>query len=512
MRIEDERDRRIGELLDEAAHQVRPIADLAPVLRRGGRRRALRFSALVAGVAIFVGAIGWAGFTIKERGDASAWRTFGSRAATGWTLSYPNAWHAQTLGTLGKCPGEGRFAGAIFTNTSFGFRNPQGRAPGCGDRLVFAGFPSDGVAVAVLPRGGTFGPSVISPNTRFPIRSGQLHATGGIVGGPQQRYLGVVAGGTEKVILFTWTGSAASSSARADVARIIESFRMSAAPQVPAPTGTIAFTVKPSDGAQPVIYRTTDGGAPARSFDGALPAFSPDGTEVAYRSGLGYGPWRLMVANADGSDPREITSFAGSLSGVGAPSWSPDGSHIVVDANNGISIVDVDTGNATPLPTADYGTRACYSMEPSWSPDGSLIVFAALCDGSGDGLWTVHPDGSGLTRIGDSAGRFQEYRFPVWSPDGSRLVFVGQQASPTCLSSPPCSSSTFDLFTSAPDGSSIVRLTRAGTFFEFPSWSPDGSQIVADESDGLAIVGADGAGILRIPTSGLRAFGPSWQP
>jgi Tol biopolymer transport system component len=64
----------------------------------------------------------------------------------------------------------------------------------------------------------------------------------------------------------------------------------------------------------------------------------------------------------------------------------------------------------------------------SWSPDGSkiLLVFTGSVDRAG-GLFTIDPDGSGLTRLAGSDGvmdteRAGNVRTAAWSPDGSAIV------------------------------------------------------------------------------------------
>jgi Tol biopolymer transport system component len=69
-----------------------------------------------------------------------------------------------------------------------------------------------------------------------------------------------------------------------------------------------------------------------------------------------------------------------------------------------------------------------FPNKAAWSPDGSLIVFDAMSSGSPfQGLWTVRPDGTGLTSLGtrsDEAGVVEGFSSPVWSPDGTLILMV----------------------------------------------------------------------------------------
>jgi DNA-binding beta-propeller fold protein YncE len=190
-------------------------------------RQPHRRSKLVAAVvvaAVFVGAISWAAIAIRGNGSLASWRPFGDPAKTTWTIDYPSRWQVQDLGRCGK---GSPITGAIFSNTSFVFRNPQGQVPGCGDRIVFAGFPRNGVAVVIQPRGNTFGLSFGRPlTTPFPIQMAQLIDTHGIVGGPSERYLGVHVGSEEPVILSTFIGPDADAQARSEVARMVGSLAL----------------------------------------------------------------------------------------------------------------------------------------------------------------------------------------------------------------------------------------------------------------------------------------------
>jgi hypothetical protein len=223
MKTEDQRDEGIARLLEEAARQLQPVANVTPVLRRGSRRRAARFTATVVAVAVFVGGIGWAGLSIRDNRASTAWRSYGSAPSTTWTISYPGDWHVETTNRCSNAP---RLAGAVFTNVSFTVRNPQGRTPGCEDRFILAGFPRNGVVVALMPVGVL--PEIFfpTPATPFPIRMAQFFDAGSIAGGFQTRYLPVEIGRDQPLIVRTWIGPDASAQARADVVRVVGSLRM----------------------------------------------------------------------------------------------------------------------------------------------------------------------------------------------------------------------------------------------------------------------------------------------
>ena len=253
MKLEDQRDDWVGGLLDEAANELHPRHDAAGVFRKGSRRRVARMTAAALAVAVFVGAVAWAGLAIRSNGGTAGWRVFEDPTSSAWTIRYPPGWPSQSTGT---CPGESAIPGAIFTNTSFVFHNPQGGEPGCDDRLVFAGFPQDGVAVVVQPRGAVIGPTATGlPDTSFPIQMAQFKDSAGIVGGPKGRYLGINFGGRERIIVSTWIGANASSEARLEVDDMVASLTLQGVSLVPVPTNAVTVEgvrlVPPPVGVQP---------------------------------------------------------------------------------------------------------------------------------------------------------------------------------------------------------------------------------------------------------------------
>lgn len=198
----DERDRRLAEFLDRSVRTWEPPADAGWVIRRGSRRRRLRTTAAILTVAVFVSAVGWAAVEVR-RGRATA---LGSLATDGWTMDLPAGWRAQTITRCPSGPATIR-DGAIVTNASFTFRNPQGGAPSCGDRFVFGGFPSDGVAFSIEPMGVRPGFVFRHPaGTPFPLTPRLLTPTGSIRGGASESYVPIWIGGEERGIVRRWVG------------------------------------------------------------------------------------------------------------------------------------------------------------------------------------------------------------------------------------------------------------------------------------------------------------------
>jgi TolB protein len=250
--------------------------------------------------------------------------------------------------------------------------------------------------------------------------------------------------------------------------------------------------------------------------DEYTPTWSPDGRELAFRVNR-PGPYApdIWVANADGSDPRNLTATPDDTEW--SPAWSPDGSRIAyyVGANGvgggNLYAMRPDGSGATNLTNEPEGGGS--NEYPTWSPDSAWIAYIHYTQEGNFEIWAMRADGScpvNLTRN----PRADEW--PAWSPDGRSIAFMSDREG---------NFGAGDIFVMAPDGSSPTNLTRTRRVNEsFPAWTPDG-RIGFVRYDGRAVSGPnpssaaeiwvmdeDGANAEPLGISGFELGPMAWTP
>jgi TolB protein len=267
------------------------------------------------------------------------------------------------------------------------------------------------------------------------------------------------------------------------------------------------FTVEPS-GADLRQLTHVDAGQAA-----ALPDWSPDGQRIAFESNQS-GSFGIWVMNADGSGQKQLSGGKGL--GDFYPSWSPDGtrvlfSHCTEVAGLGFfSQCDIDLMNADGSgKTTLLSSGRWLNTRPQFSPDGKQIAFGSDRGGLQGAIWVMGADGSSPRRLTKPSLRAF---WPDWSPSGDRILF-----------SDHCCVIHSNLYTVRPDGSGLSRLTNVAPLSvdaAFPSYSPDGTRISLLYDKGCAegicksfyTASASGRGLTRVSTGEADTLITDWGP
>jgi Tol biopolymer transport system component len=106
-------------------------------------------------------------------------------------------------------------------------------------------------------------------------------------------------------------------------------------------------------------------------------------------------------------------------------------------------------------------------------------------------VFVIHPDGSGLDRLTDSAG---QDGWPSWSRDGALIAFSSTRDDHGQLGQ---DGPLYEIFVMSPDGSGQARVS--GEPGQLMTWSPDGGFILVANYG--YVVRPDGSGLWTLPAS-----------
>lgn len=130
------------------------------------------------------------------------------------------------------------------------------------------------------------------------------------------------------------------------------------------------------------------------------------------------------------------------------------------------------------------------------------IVFVSDRSGSWQ-LYTIDPDGRGMTQITNMPPTDYDLWAPTFSPDGERIAFCYGTGNSAVFA-------LAELYMINADGTGLKQLTHDGGFDCFPHWSPDGNHIAFFGSfppaGSLAVMRSDGTDVQLLLTTGQWKF------
>jgi Tol biopolymer transport system component len=283
-----------------------------------------------------------------------------------------------------------------------------------------------------------------------------------------------------------------------------------------------AATAAEHRGMRPILHIITLAAAvTAAATPSAQAAFPGKDGRIAYVRFTGVADIAdLYTDRPDGSDPEFIAPDAWDSA------WSADG-RLVYTRNTG-----EPGGESYNLFIRDPdGTTAQVTDEPFWhgspafSPDGSQIVFESdLGDlPAQEGLYVMHADGSRRRRLTAMPPDMVFDMNPSWSPDGKRIAFLRVRSGdgfPGRAQKWWGHRYQAAVFTVAPDGSALRRITPWGRDVGSPDWSPSGRRLVvtaywdtrSGRSSAIYTMRPDGSDLHPLFDDGSNTAGGSDHP
>lgn len=220
-------------------------------------------------------------------------------------------------------------------------------------------------------------------------------------------------------------------------------------------------------------------------------------------------PSRIEIRNLDGSAQVPLVD-TGVLDGGGS-TWSPDGQVLVYHESvgaGGKSLRRIPATGGASVSLIPAGAPFGDSDNPQFSTDGAWVYFrgstGSLLRGE---IWRIHPDGTGLERVGPIGGPTTIDAEPSPSPDGTAVAFVSDRGHPGMR--------TVRVLTLATQQELEIPLDAS-----YPRWSPTGDWLALYRYDAgtmtqsLWLVRPDGSEPTRVgpPEEVYLGFGLAWSP
>ena len=185
-------------------------------------------------------------------------------------------------------------------------------------------------------------------------------------------------------------------------------------------------------------------------------------SRIAYISDR-TGESEIWVMDWNGKNKKQLTKH-NSL--ALAPSWSPDGKHLVFTSylrgTPAIYLLTPQEGYLKLL-----WDKGGVNSSASVSPNGRTVAFASSLDGNVD-IYTIPLEGGEAQRLTTARGIDTQ---PSWAPNGRQIAFTSTR------------SGSPQLYMMDADGSNVRRVSFDGLFHDESTWAYDGTRIACTTRD-----------------------------
>jgi TolB protein len=155
-----------------------------------------------------------------------------------------------------------------------------------------------------------------------------------------------------------------------------------------------------ADGSDPQVITTTGAQIPTD------PAWSPNGSELAVDEA-----GNVLIVSVGGPKSKHFV-----LHDASEPDWSPDGSQLAYNTADHDRLMVANADGSDPRSLAPYGS------DPAWSPDGSEIAYTGGSNYAN--VFEIRPDGTGRQALPTGASSLDDFSDPAWGPNPGQLVFT----------------------------------------------------------------------------------------
>jgi Tol biopolymer transport system component len=136
------------------------------------------------------------------------------------------------------------------------------------------------------------------------------------------------------------------------------------------------------------------------------------------------------------------------------PAWSPNGTKIAFTRTGSFGF-DLDIMNAD----GSFPHRLTGLVIPlnlSWGRTGKIAFVKRLPDPDYE-IWVVTVNGTTVAQLTNNTANDE---YPTWSPDGSEIAFESDRAG------------NFEIYAMNANGTGVTRLTHNAAFDGMPAWGP----------------------------------------